>query len=67
VTTPVRIQLVDYPPTVQAKAADEIDGAPAQAVWPGMLADYGRTRRAICAAEGWKQPVCRRMRQTRSN
>lgn len=57
--TAVRIPLVTYTRTQQAQLADEIERSTIVDLWPDMITDYGRTRRAICAAEGWKQPACR--------
>jgi hypothetical protein len=57
-----RIPLISYTPAQQAQVAVEIEQATAVDLWPDLIADYGRTRRAICAAEGWKQPVCQRIR-----
>ena len=37
--------LADYPPEVQAKAADEIEAMPPGAVIPGFIADYGMLRK----------------------
>jgi hypothetical protein len=56
-----RIPLQAYPAALQAQVAREIDGAVAGEAWPLFVTDYGRLRRAVCAAEGWRQPTCRRM------
>lgn len=45
--------LVDYPPEVQAKAADEIEAMPEGSVLPGFIADYGLLRRQ-CRTIGQK-------------
>lgn len=62
-----RIPLVTYTPEQQAQVAKEIEDATVADVWPDMIADYGRTRRAICAAEGWKQTACQRIRRGKGN
>jgi hypothetical protein len=59
----VRIPLKTYPADEQARVADEIEAAPEGARWPQWIGDYGGLRRAICAAEGWRQPVCQTIRQ----
>jgi hypothetical protein len=43
------LPLKTYTPVQQAKVADEIDAAPADAEWPVMVADLGKTRAAIRA------------------
>ena len=50
--------LVDYTPEVQAKAADEIEAMPPDAVIPGFIADYGLLRKKCRAIEKKRrQPV----------
>lgn len=50
--------LVEYPPDVQAKAADEIAAMPPGAVIPGFIADYGMLRKKCRAIEKKRrQPV----------
>lgn len=59
-----RIALKAYPPAEQSQLADEIALAPVMDIWPDYVADYGMLRRAVCAAEGWRQPACRAIRRS---
>ena len=59
---PARIPLKDYPATLQIRVADELKALPETSVVAGFIEDYGQLRRAVCAAETWKQPTCRRIR-----
>jgi hypothetical protein len=59
-----RIALKVYPPAEQAGLADEIARAAAVDIWPDYITDYGMLRRAVCAAEGWRQPACRAIRRS---
>lgn len=43
------LPLKDYAKADQAKVADEIDAAPADAKWPAFVADYGVLRAAVRA------------------
>ncbi len=58
-----RIQLVTYGAEQQAKLAGEVERAAPVDLWPDIVTDYGRLRRATCAAEGWKQQACQNIRQ----
>jgi len=58
---PARVPLLDYAPALQAKAADELSTLPPASAIAGLVADYGQLRRAVCAAERWKQQACRRI------
>lgn len=58
-----RIPLVAYSAAQSAALAGEVERAGAVDIWPVFVADYGRTRRAICAAEGWKQQACLAIRR----
>jgi hypothetical protein len=59
-----RIELKAYPPAEQAGLAYEITRATAMDIWPDYITDYGLLRRAVCAAEGWRQPACRAIRRS---
>jgi uncharacterized lipoprotein YbaY len=56
-----RVPLKDYPPEKQTRVADELQALPEGSVLAQFIQDYGQLRRAVCAAEGWKQPTCRRI------
>jgi hypothetical protein len=43
---------VVYSRADQARVADEIDTAPAGAVWPAFIADYATLRAAVLACAG---------------
>jgi hypothetical protein len=58
-----RVPLVVYSASQNRQLADEVERATAADIWPDYMADYGRTRRAICAAEGWRQAACRQIRR----
>ena len=60
--TQARIPLQVYTKEAQARLADEMDASVASDAWPGFVIQYGQLRRAVCAAEGWRQPACRAMR-----
>ncbi len=44
--------LVTYSGAVQEQAADELQAMPADAVLPGMMADYSRLRDQVRACRG---------------
>ena len=46
------LPLRDYPAAEQRQVADEIEAAPASAVWPGWISDYGVLRAAVRACRG---------------
>lgn len=46
------LALRSYPPAEQRRVADEIEAAPAAAVWPGWIEDYATLRAAIKACKG---------------
>lgn len=54
------IPLVDHDAASQARLADELAAAPADAEWPRYVAGYSTTRRAVCAVTP-AQPACRRI------
>jgi hypothetical protein len=58
-----RVSLKVYPPALQTRVADELTALPEGSALAGLVIDYGQLRRAVCAAEGWKQPACRIIRQ----
>lgn len=62
-----RIPLKVYSKPFQAAVADELDALPAGSKVGDMIGDYGQTRRAVCAAEGWKQEACRIIRAARGS
>jgi hypothetical protein len=68
--TPVeapRIPLKDYPPQLQSRVATELRALPEGSALAGFVIDYGQLRRGVCAAEGWKQAVCLRIKASRDS
>jgi hypothetical protein len=59
---PARIPLQDYAAPLQSRVADELTALPEGSALAVFVEDYGQLRRAVCVAEGWKQPACRRIR-----
>jgi hypothetical protein len=58
-----RVPLKSYPREVQMRLAEELQVAPAGSALARAVIDYGQLRRAVCAAEGYKQPACQRLKQ----
>lgn len=46
------LTLKDYPPAVSDRLADEIEAAPANATWPGVVGDYIALRDEVRACRG---------------
>jgi hypothetical protein len=57
-----RLPLKTYSPEWQAGLADALEATPAGSPLRAATMDYGQLRRAVCAAEGWRQPACLEMR-----
>jgi hypothetical protein len=62
VVEPARVPLKLYSSQAQAGLADALGATAPGSPLRTFTADYGQLRRAVCAAEGWRQPACRQMR-----
>ena len=62
VVAPPRVMLVDYSRAIQTALAGEFLASPPGGAMRAAVVDYGQLRRAVCAAEGWRQIACKHIR-----
>jgi hypothetical protein len=55
---PARIRLKAYPTDFEVALARDFEALPSGSAGRTAIRDYGQLRRAVCAAEGYRQPVC---------
>jgi hypothetical protein len=60
-----RVPLIVYSRAFQSALADAFEGTAPGSPVRVAIKDYGQLRRAVCAAEGWRQPACRAIAEHR--